>query len=650
MNRETFVDYVTKYATLFWTVYPVQPVSDGCCTCSKGKACPDPGKHPHFALGGLAKATSNVARASDMFAESDAQVGLVCGSDFWVLDVDGPQGLDDLSKLTSENGELPLTPTVETGGGGRHIYFKSDARVRCRTKIGGISIDVKAKGGMVVAPPSSHHSGGVYKWIIEPENARLAEAPGWLIDFVTSKQTVTATTLPVFVVDDTDLRTAPGVGEGQRNDRLCRLIGTELARHGQKPDLLQAAIAWGEKCDPPLPAHEVTKVVGNLCARHLKDRAAGGAGGHVGAQQQTHSHKLNSQCFAEIEGKPVVWLWEGRFPIGKLTLLTGDGGVGKSILTCDLASHVSTGRDFPDGSTCPVGDVLLVGSEDGAEDTIRPRLDAAGADVSRVHLIRGPVPAGRDYALPVELSKHLELLDTLLKEKPSTKLIVIDPILDYLGEGINSDKATDIRSILSPLRELAERHQIAIILINHLTKSMGRSKCRSLGSGAFVHVCRVELRVVEDPETPDRRLLLPVKNNLASAAGLAYRIESTANGAGVAIWEEGPVTVTIEEIEAEDGGEARGALSEALAWLTAQLAQGRALSKAITSAAKDDGISHSTLKRAKARMKVFAFQEDRKWWWSLTPRDADGTVENPLPELPPSPVDDEGHPGEGLLF
>jgi hypothetical protein len=112
-----------------------------------------------------------------------------------------------------------------------------------------------------------------------------------------------------------------------------------------------------------------------------------------------------------------------------------------------------------------------------------------------------------------------------------SQVLIVDPILDFLGPATNSDKATDVRRVLSPLRELAEKHNVAIVAMNHLNKSGKGPKTRSLGSGAFVQVARVELRVCEDPSDDDRRLLLVVKNNLAKAPGLSYRIE---------LWEANP--------------------------------------------------------------------------------------------------------------
>jgi putative DNA primase/helicase len=196
-------------------------------------------------------------------------------------------------------------------------------------------------------------------------------------------------------------------------------------------------------------------------------------------------------------------------------------------------------------------------------------------------------------------------------------LITVDPVTDYLGQQTNSDKATDVRRVLSPLRSLAERRNVAIVLINHLNKSGKTSKSRSLGSGAFNHVARVELRVVEDPHDANRKLLLPVKNNLAKPSGLAFRIESSSNGAGFAIWEEGTVDMSIDEAEADGAGEDRSACTEATEWLQSFLSDGPVKASEAKNVSHKEGIAERTLSRAKKRLKVESFQQDRCHWWKL---------------------------------
>lgn len=620
-DREAIVESALSYAELGWKSYPIQPPATygGWCSCKKGEDCPDPGKHPFHDLGGLKSATTAKRTLKTLFGSSEASIGLLCDKSFWVLDIDGQEGLRDLEQLIAENGALPRTPTAETGSGGRHYYFCHDPRVKKnRSRIGGCSIDCKTTGGAVVAPPSRHSSGKEYRWSISPSEADLSDAPEWLIDFVNRDERSSNLQTEFSLAGDLDLKTACGAGEGERNSQLCRLVGSHLARLGDTPDLLALAIAWGGRCEPPMKEAEISKTVCNLVAKHLANTTPE----DEDEEEQSTLLELSVRRFSEIESKEIAWLWEGRFALGKITLLTGEGGVGKSMLTCDMASRISKGVAFPDGSSCPTGDSFFIAGEDGAEDTIRPRLDAAGADVDRVHLIRGPIPKGEKYASPVDLSLHMGKLDRLLERYAESKLLIIDPIMDYLGAATNSDKATDVRRVLSPLRSLAEKHNVAIVAMNHLNKRTGgSSKSRSLGSGAFVQVARIELRVVEDPEDADRRLLLPVKNNLGAAPGLAYRIESGPNKAGFCVWEEGTVETTIAEVESEDGSDDRSALQEAVEWLQAFLSDGEVKASEAKKKSRVEGIAERTLKRAKKKLRVETFQKDRSHWWKLSEAD-----------------------------
>ena len=162
-DREGFVEAAIEYAGKGWRPYPIQPPHGEGCSCRKGKDCDDPGKHPHHDLGGFKSATTDTEKLKTLFGQSDANIGLLCDR-FWVLDIDGPQGIEDLAKLIEKNGDLPTTPKAVTGGGGRHYLFAADPRVKkSPTKVGGCSIDVKAgKTSAIVAPPSLHASGREY--------------------------------------------------------------------------------------------------------------------------------------------------------------------------------------------------------------------------------------------------------------------------------------------------------------------------------------------------------------------------------------------------------------------------------------------------------------------------------------------------------
>jgi putative DNA primase/helicase len=313
------------------------------------------------------------------------------------------------------------------------------------------------------------------------------------------------------------------------------------------------------------------------------------------------------RCFTDIAPKPLCWLWAGRIPLGKLTLLIGDPGLGKSLLTADVASRVSRGTSFPDGAACEVGSVIFLSAEDDAADTIRPRLDAAVADVSRVHIleaVRVQLTDGSLTEKPFNLETDSAVLEGALREHPDVRLIVIDPISAYLG-GVDSHSNAEVRGILAPLVALAARFGVAVLCVTHLRKSAGAAIYRAISSIAFAAAARAVWAVASDPEDGDRRLLLTVKQNLsASAAGLAFRIETQNNVPRLA-WEPGAVALAANEVLGNvDMQQDQSERREAKEWLKDFLADGPVAVKKIQAEAKAAGHSWITVRRAKQGLSV----------------------------------------------
>lgn len=287
---------------------------------------------------------------------------------------------------------------------------------------------------------------------------------------------------------------------------------------------------------------------------------------------------------SEVASEPVSWLWPGRIALGKLTLVAGDPGLGKSFVTLDVAARVSTGAPWPDrpGERREPGGVVLLSAEDGIADTIRPRLDAAGADVERIvalEAVRIVDADGRESARAFDLTCDLPALEAAIREVGDCRLVVIDPVTAYLG-GVDSHKNAEIRGLLAPLAELAARYGVAVVAVTHLNKSGGGPAIyRAMGSLAFTAAARAAWAVSKDKDDPARRLVLPIKNNLApDAGGLAYRIEG--RGAGdcpVVAWEPDAVNVSADDAltaDARQAGAGTGALEEATEWLRDFLAGG----------------------------------------------------------------------------
>lgn len=328
------------------------------------------------------------------------------------------------------------------------------------------------------------------------------------------------------------------------------------------------------------------------------------------------------RCFADVEPREVQWLWPGRVPLGRISLLVGRPGEGKSFLTTDMTARVSTGRTWPDGSPCPCGSVILVSAEDDPHDTIRPRLDAHGADVRRVHLLATVRRRGEGGRL-VEAMFTLEDLPALteaLERQPDCRLIVIDPIGSFIGGGTDSHRDNEVRAVLAPVAQLAERYGPAVLIVAHRRKSAGTiADDLAIGSRAFTGIARAVWHLTRDTDDKRRRLLLSGKNNLApEGTGLAFDI----GGIPPAIqWEPSPVNMRADDALAAEceGSDDGGALAEATDFLRAELAHGRKAGTEVKAAAKSAGISNRTLDRARARLGVVAAPDGYRgpWTWGL---------------------------------
>jgi hypothetical protein len=242
-----------------------------------------------------------------------------------------------------------------------------------------------------------------------------------------------------------------------------------------------------------------------------------------------------STCLADVEPESVTWLWPQYIPLAKLTVLDGDPGNGKSTLTIDVAARVTTGAAMPDGTLSDLGGpagVILVSAEDGTADTIRPRADAAGADVRRMHLLTD-VESWDEEGLPIRrpwtMPQDLDVLRTEI-EKMSARLVILDPLAAVLGSSVDSYRDQDVRGALRPLAEIAEATGAAILIVRHLSKSGGPNALyRGGGSIGIVGAARSGLLVAKDPDDPDgaARVLVLTKSNLAEfPTGMRYELVS----------------------------------------------------------------------------------------------------------------------------
>lgn len=340
-----------------------------------------------------------------------------------------------------------------------------------------------------------------------------------------------------------------------------------------------------------------------------------------------------SRRMSDVTIRAVDWLWKGKIPLGKVTGISGNPGLGKSQITASLAATVSLGGKWPvTRDQAPLGSVLLLNAEDDADDTLGPRLLAAGADLSRIHIIdaiRATDERGDAVNRGLDLVRDLDRVAITVNEIGDVKLIIIDPVSAYMG-GADSHKMADVVGIMARLKTLASKTRCAVIMVNHLNKSAGQDALlKTQGSIGFVSHARAVWGVCKDKDDPNKRYFVPLKNNLgpdSEAAALSYSIEEfhlTDSEPLITtsriLWDAQPVTKSAQELMASAEG-AEDTTTDCEAFLLDILQFGPVPVQDIETAARKAGHLHGTLRRAKARLKIQSTKQlgmAGKWQWQL---------------------------------
>ena len=275
---------------------------------------------------------------------------------------------------------------------------------------------------------------------------------------------------------------------------------------------------------------------------------------------------------SSVATEPSRGRWRRRLARGKLTILDGDPGLGKGHLTIDIAARKSSGRAFPGdaGVTQEPGAVILISPEDDLSDTLRPRLEAAGANLDAVHILNTlaerDATTGRESERSVTIPRDLATIERLVTATKA-ELLIIDPIMGALDPGVKTGVDSEVRAAVMPLKHLATRLGIAVLLVRHLNKSGGdKAIYRGGGSIAFTGICRLGLMLAEHPDNDGKRVLLPVKNNLSKEAdGLAFALASDdPDGVAWVSWDREPVQISADDVlgnGGKDSGEARAVIA-----------------------------------------------------------------------------------------
>lgn len=336
------------------------------------------------------------------------------------------------------------------------------------------------------------------------------------------------------------------------------------------------------------------------------------------------SGRLVTVCAADIEPEHVEWLVDQSFPLGMLAVIGGQPGLGKSQISINLAAGVTTGKGLPGtGGFSNLGSVIILANEDDASRTIRPRLDAAGADISKVHIVEGVAREGAAVDM-FQLDQDIDDLRERAKQIGDVKLIIIDPPSAYLGTKVDSYKDSDVRRVLMPLGNLAQETGAMILLIVHLNKRTdGGAQQRFSGSTAWTAAPRVGFMVLEDPLTK-HRFMLPVKNNIGDdRLGYQYHIaEKLIHYGGQTfkssyiVWDE-TTNRSVAELIAPPKTHKISVVDDAKSFLEEELSSGPLPVETIKALAKAAGVSWPSVNRAKKEMPISSTKVSDGWVWTM---------------------------------
>jgi len=524
-----------------------------------------------------------------------ANIGIRCDG-LLVADLDGYEGLQSLNQLIAEHGEVK-TWVVKTGGGteaepkeqGVQLIFKAPHSLNIRPgagKYGYRNLDIRANDSYIVAMPSVTRL--PYETI---DNSPIADAPAWLIELaqIGSNNSKPAPAIDAIIPDH------------QRNATLASLAGT-MRRRGMIQSAIEAALLGvnDAQCRPPLSDADVMTI-----ARSISRYPAG----ELNKRAATAPEGPGFVTLTEVESEIVLWLWWPYIPLGKLTLLEGDPGIGKSWVGLAIATAVSLGSMLPGQDTTTRGPVLIASAEDGLGDTIKPRLENMRANLAGIHALKDLMTL--DQA-------GFDILEGYISETVPA-LLIIDPLVAYFSGDMDINRANAVRWGTSRLARLAETYGTAIIAIRHLTKGGSLKPIyRGLGSIDFTASARSVLLAGCDPDNESVRGIVHIKSNLAKT-GEAVGYELRDDGF---YWADHSDLTPDRILSGRTIGENQGEMAKR--FLTEFLAKGPATWQDIMAEGKAYELSEHTLRRARESLKLEGSHQGEKgkrgagqWFWKL---------------------------------
>ncbi|MXP28878.1 AAA family ATPase [Porphyrobacter algicida] len=574
-QRASVLAMMKWFAAQDFSVLPIHGVVDGCCTCGNHE-CVSVGKHPISSLvpHGVKDATTSLKTIRRWHRKHPDMNYAVATEGLAVIDCDSKEAL----KAFRSSHHPPPTLTVKTERG-FHFYFLGEmpARNAARSKL-----DVKSGPGCYVVGPSSVHASGTIYMLWEDEP--IARLPSSIASITAHREEplTTGESGPIPV--------------GLRNSTMTQFAGYMHGKGVPQPAVLETLKTLNRTMsETPLPDREVRQIARSVARYPVKAPP-------------------RIVPFSEIPEEQLEFLWYPYICLGTLGLLDGDPGDGKSQLGVWLCSRLSRGDRLPNGDRFPPSNCFLFNFEDLPGAVIKKRLEANGADLSRVFI------QSRQFQLTSEM---VEWMDGEIAEK-RPRLVILDPIQAFMS-GVDGNSNIDVREFMARLAEIAMNRKCAIICVRHFGKgAQDKAMKKGLGSTDFVGISRNQFGLARRDDGVRGFIVFHMKTNFERGQSMLFTMGDADGRKG-----EQPVIgfEKFTDISADDffSGEAstRGPDQDerevAKAYLLEVLAAGPKAAAILKSKAEARAISASTLDRARKELGIITAKEGKIWFWSLPP-------------------------------
>lgn len=554
---------------------------------------------------------------------NDPNIAIVCGkiSDLTVVDADSCVAIKEIEALLPDQCKVPI---VHTPRGGLHYYFKYCPNLKSRNAARP-KIDIKSKGGYVLAPPSRTER-GFYKWH-ESLNLNTTERPAvppellaYLIDVSARSGTPSASPEQPILV------------QGTRDQDLYHLALQFLKDKRPLEEIRTNLLNVAAICKPPQSEKEALAKIDSAFRTYMK--SGGKRGYHEDADliDEDQTTTLDCRPVSSFKCRLIEYLMQDRIPYGMVTLLVGAGGTGKSTLLTEIASRVSKGELLPGSNKVLAdGSTIYITTENQPEEVLKPRVLACGGDTNKIHYVRNALAPtidkpGQPHVF--DIAKHLPALKKMVAKIGNVRLVVIDPVISHISEKIDPNSSTHVRHVMDALSAVAEELKIAIIVVAHMAKGIAQQAMYKVaGSHQWVAAARVVQAVSLAKEDHELRLLSPMKANVfITSFTLGFKIITTTiqteDLPGVDLrtarveFEERELDIDVEDHFAPEN-QKTSQTSQAMLILRQELHNGPKPEQAVHDAVTAKGINRGSYHDARRHLKIHTEKTGKVSGWAL---------------------------------